>query len=229
MLQGYYIYKDSGEISEEILRMANNKSGLLQAISERALSQRNLEDAFVIAPFDGRITDLQAQAHNLASQYEFFCMLVDDRSFEVAFTVLEGELARVQVGQNVTVVPLNAPVKSTTGKVQHLNPRVDEDGMVQVIASTRNSRSDLLPGMNVRVVLQQSLADQVMVPKSAVVLRQGREVIFTAKQDTAWWNYVTTGHENTRFVTIEAGIQAGDTIIVSGNLNLAHQVPIRSR
>ncbi|MEM7657889.1 MAG: efflux RND transporter periplasmic adaptor subunit, partial [Bacteroidota bacterium] len=115
------------------------------------------------------------------------------------------------------------------GKVQSLNPRVDEDGMVQVMASVRNSRSGLLPGMNVRVVLQQSLADQLMVPKSAVVLRQGREVVFTAKHDTAWWHYVTTRHENTNFVTIEEGIQAGDTIIVTGNLNLAHKVPIRSR
>ncbi|MEM7658461.1 MAG: HlyD family efflux transporter periplasmic adaptor subunit, partial [Bacteroidota bacterium] len=147
MLQGYYIYKDSVEIPEEILRMANNKSGLLQAISERTLAQRKLEDAFVIAPFSGRIADLQAQAHNLASQYEFFCLLLDDRSFEVAFTILEGELARVQVGQDVTIIPMNVPINQTIGKVQSLNPRVDEDGMVQVMASVRNSRSGLLPGM----------------------------------------------------------------------------------
>jgi len=59
-----------------------------------------------------------------------------------------------------------------------------------------------------------------------VVLRQGKEVVFTYEDGKALWNYVKTGLENSSRYTIESGLEPGMEVIVSGNLNLAHETPV---
>ena len=93
----------------------------------------------------------------------------------------------------------------------------------------------LFSGMNVRVSVRRSLGQQLVIPKTAVVLRSGKQVVFTLQEGKAMWNYVHTGLENaTEYVVsdksqkgIEEGLLEGDTIIVTGNLNLAHEAAVK--
>lgn len=88
--------------------------------------------------------------------------------------------------------------------------------------------------MNVKVSVRRSLGEQLVIPKTAVVLRSGKQVVFTLKEGKAMWNYVNTGLENaTECVVsdrsqkgIEDGLLEGDTVIVTGNLNLAHEAEV---
>ena len=91
--------------------------------------------------------------------------------------------------------------------------------------------------MNVRVSVKRSLGQQLVIPKTAVVLRSGKQVVFTLQEGKAMWNYVHTGLENaTEYVVsdksqkgIEEGLSEGDTVIVTGNLNLAHEAEVNIR
>ena len=89
----------------------------------------------------------------------------------------------------------------------------------------------LYEGMNVRVSVKRSVPDQLVVPRTAIVLRSGKQVLFTVKDSLAMWNYVTTGLENMTEYTLvnqEGGdLQEGMTVITSGNINLAHETPVR--
>jgi len=85
----------------------------------------------------------------------------------------------------------------------------------------------LTDGMNVRVAVRQKIAGQLVVPKSAVVIRDNLEVLFRYKEGRAQWTYVHTSLANSREYVVEANrdrsaeLDPGDLIIVSGNLNLA--------
>ncbi|MDE6378363.1 MAG: efflux RND transporter periplasmic adaptor subunit, partial [Duncaniella sp.] len=67
----------------------------------------------------------------------------------------------------------------------------------------------------------------LVIPKSALVLRSGRQVVFTLDGDKAMWNYVTTGLENLNHYTVTDGLAPGMKVIVTGNLNLAHEAPVK--
>ena len=103
--------------------------------------------------------------------------------------------------------------------------------------SLMNSGAVRFSGMNVRVSVRRSLGQQLVIPKTAVVLRSGKQVVFTLQEGKAMWNYVHTGLENaTEYVVsdksqkgIEEGLLEGDTIIVTGNLNLAHEAAVNVR
>ena len=107
-----------------------------------------------------------------------------------------------------------------------MNPVVDKNGMVQAKAVVENTQGNLYEGMNVRVLVQQAVSDKLVVPKSAVVLRSDKQVLFVYANGRAQWRYVKTGLENSREYTIEEQLEDGEVVIVSGNFNLAHDVEV---
>ena len=129
------------------------------------------------------------------------------------------------------VVPVALPGKAYVGQVSEINPFVNGQGLVLVRARISHPDRQLFEGMNVRVRIERRLANQVIVPKSAVVERSGRKVVFTVVTEAgprkAKWNYVTIGSENETEVTISEGLKPGDEVITAGNLNLAHDAVVK--
>ena len=82
--------------------------------------------------------------------------------------------------------------------------------------------------MNVKVVVERMIPGQLVVPRSAVVIRDNLDVLFTYTPDgRAHWTYVKILYSNgdSHVVTANtdrnATLNEGDQVIVSGNLNLA--------
>ena len=131
----------------------------------------------------------------------------------------------IKTGDKVTVTPFAMPDGRTNGYISEINPLVDENGVVRVKAAVVNS-GRLFEGMNVRVSIQRSLGKQLVVPKEAVVLRSGKQVVFKLVEGKANWVYITTGLENADNYTVIDGLKEGDIIITGGNINLAHESPV---
>lgn len=228
-----YTPDDFSKVPAETMKLAKVKSGYDQSKSQYELTKRETEHATLVAPFDGMVANLFSKPYNLANTSEPFCTVIDTRGMEADFTVLENELAFIKKGDKVMVTPY-AGGDSFEGSVCEINPLVDANGMVKVKAQV-NGQGKLFSGMNVRVSVRRSMGEQLVVPKTAVVLRSGKQVVFTLKKGKAMWNYVHTGLENaTEYVVsdksqsgVEDGLLEGDTVIVTGNLNLAHEADVR--
>jgi len=82
--------------------------------------------------------------------------------------------------------------------------------------------------MNVKVLVGNSVPAQLVVPKEAVVIRQGKQVVFTYEDGHAKWHYVKTGYENSREYTIEEGLEEGAQVIITNNLNLGHDAEVEA-
>lgn len=169
---------------------------------------------------------MNAHIYDRTNTSKPFCTLIDRKSFEAKFSVMESELKDLQKGQTVRVFPF-AFEGEYVGKITQINPVIENNGLVKITARVTNNGGKLLEGMNVRVLIQNKLPNQLVVPKSAVLLRQNKEVVFTHKDGTAIWHYVSTGQENSTSYTITDGLQAGDEVIIDGNLNLAHEAKVK--
>ncbi|WP_352422649.1 efflux RND transporter periplasmic adaptor subunit [Proteiniphilum sp.] len=223
--QGYRL--DNLEaVPEEVAELAKVKSGSNTAQTQYDMAVYNLEQATLTAPIGGVVANLFAKPNTLSSPSEIFCNIIDTRSLEATFTVLENELGMIRVGDKIKVTPFSIPGVEIEGRVSEINPWVDKNGMVQVKASV-GYHERMVEGMNVRVSIFRSLGKQWVVPKSAVVLRTGRQVVFTLVDGKAIWNYVQTGLENASSYTITGEtLKEGDTVITAGNINLAHEAPV---
>lgn len=212
-------------VPEEVMKLARLRSGLEQAELALAATQRDLDDATLVAPISGTVANLSLKPHNISSSSEPICRIINEGSMDVVFSVLESELPMVRPGDRVTVTPF-AGGEARPGRVREINPMVDDNGMVKVWASVDGGKG-LIDGMNVRVIVRRSVEEALVIPKSAVVLRSGRQVVFTLDGDKAMWNYVTTGMENLDRYTVTDGLAPGMTVITSGNINLAHESPVK--
>ncbi len=220
-----YSFKDSAEIPAEVLRIAKIRSNYDNAINNHAMAKYNLERATLRAPFSGQIANLWNKEYNYPSG-DFFCTVLDSQSPEVSFNVLESEISLVNLNDKVVVSPFSSPDHLVEGRVSEINPMVDNNGMVRVKAVIQNKGNKFYEGMNVKVRVQRLLGKRLVVPKSALVMRTNRKVIFTVQNNRAKWNYVETAQENSDSYVVVDGIHAGDSVIYEGNINLAHESPI---
>lgn len=217
-----------GNIPEDILRRVEVTSGHYSARYQLQTALQNLSDCRLKAPATGRIADITAQLHQRADK---FCNIIDDTEFDVEFSVLEAELAVIRPGQCVHVSPFVDDSLVVDGRVMSVNPSVNDKGMVKVTARVKG-QPELLDGMNVRVVVERSVPRMFVVPKDAVVERDGYNVVFLYDGGYARWTYVDILHSNISHHAVtgcarkETELHEGDIVITSGNMNLADDTKV---
>lgn len=218
---------DSAQVPRETMRIAKLRSGYDGAVTGLESARLAAENCVLTAPFGGKIANLKTKLHE-NPKGDFFCSVINDRSFDVEFSILESELANVRVGQEVKVATFVDPAKRYAGHVAHINPTVDDKGQILVTANIPNP-GGLMDGMNVKVYIESAVPNKLVVPKSAVLVRDDREVLFRYDPATgkAMWTYVLIEASNSDSHAVVANtdrgaeLNVGDAVIVSGNLNLA--------
>lgn len=220
---------DTASVNSSLLHSLKIQSGHNRARLNLKLANLELENTFLRAPFSGIVAGLQLQPNNFASPSDVFCSLMDNSRFFVVFQLMESEIAKVRLGQTIIAMPMANNSVCITGKVSEINPVVDVNGLIEIKASLVSDpipAKQLFDGMNMKVVLEEMVADQLVVPKRAVVLRSNKKVVFTFKNGLSKWNYVAISGENTHAYNIGEGLNEGDSVILGGNLNLAHDAEV---
>lgn len=206
------------------------QSGLPTAEVALKEAEFQLSLAKLPAPFGGRAADVKILPGQQIAPGEEVCTLIDLTSLEAEFSLLEQELGELGPSTKVTVSPVARPDLRIAATADIINPKVEEGGLLRVRARLRGKLpAGLYPGMNVTVRLEQPAPKAVLLPKSAVVNRSGRDLVFTyaAAEQRAKWQYVTVGYVNDEQVAITEGVEAGQQVIVGGNLALDHDVVVR--
>lgn len=213
------------DVPEPVMKRAKVTSGYAAAEYALQTAHIKLEHCSLYAPFSGRVADMDSKLHQQSK--DKFCTLIDDAWFDVEFNILEAELQSVVIGQKAIVSPFIDEEKEYIGKVTEINPSIDEKGQVKIRARIKNSGNVLMEGMNVKVVIEKNVPDMYVVPKDAVVIRDGFHVLFRFEEGRAVWTYVDVVYSNISSYAVtgnarkETSLNDGDVIIVSGNLNLA--------
>lgn len=221
---------DGSGVPQDVKRKAEITSGYYSAKYAVETAEQNLADCQLVAPTSGQIADLEGRLHQSVSGK--FCTIIDDSRYDVEFSILEAELASIAKGQEVIVSPFINDTLTIKGRVTNINPTVDEKGLIKVQAQIPGSNNSLIDGMNVRVICQRTVPKMFVVPKDAVVERDGYNVIFILDNGRARWTYVDIVYANINSYAITGcqrkgtEIHDGDIVITTGNLNLADDTEV---
>ncbi|MCT4589554.1 MAG: efflux RND transporter periplasmic adaptor subunit [Carboxylicivirga sp.] len=217
--------RNSQEFQPEHEKIANIRSGYKLVDIEYREAEYQYQQTIIKAPFSGIISGIIQHRHEKANVSNAFCTLLNTSRFHIRFPLLETEISKIKIGQKALISPISLEL-TTVGTISEISPQVDENGLVWLKAEVINP-GDFLDGMNVKVSIKLPINHQLIVPKEAVVLRQNREVLFRYDKGIAYWTYIKILHENENHYAVSAiegaSLAAGDTVIVSNNLNLAHE------
>jgi membrane fusion protein (multidrug efflux system) len=175
-------------------------------------------------------------------------------SLFVDFNVPQRELGRVTVGSDVGIGVDAWPQRMFSGKVTAISSAVDTATRnVQVEATLKNAKHELLPGMFTRVALMVgSQGRYITIPQSAVTYNPYGSTVFVAEKPSkaadagkdakasggapaaplpegalvAKQVFVTTGSTRGDQVAILKGLDEGQTVVTSGQLKLKNGAPL---
>lgn len=222
------------DIRAERERAARIRSGMDEANLALRKAQLDLERTRVRTPFAGRIASLHVVEGQLVRPGDELMTLVDLDPVKVQVQVLEGELAHLAAGAMAQVRFSAFPDQAFTGTVETINPLVDEQTRTaRVTLLVPNPQGRILPGMYARVELEaQRIPDRVLVPRSAILERDRRSMLFVHEDGRAKWRYVTTGLESEHLVEIREDpetdmVHPGETVLTAGHFTLTHDAAVR--
>ena len=224
-------------VRAERARISRVQSGLAGAEIDVRQAQINLDRTTVVAPFGGRVADLEVVRGQWVSSGAELLTVVALNPIKVEVQVLEAELGLLAEGRLTRVTFAAFPGETFQGRIETINPRVDPDnrtGRVTVLLDNQDSR--IKPGMYAQVTIDaQAFPDRVLIPRGAVLLRDGREMVFVFNPEgpngRAEWRYVTTGRQNETLVELTHGdedfVEPGEIVLTDGHHYLAHDATLR--
>lgn len=211
------------------------RTGLSAAKADEERARLNLERTEIRAPFSGVVTGLTWVSGQRLAAGETLCAIVDNVEVEAEVGVLESDLRGLEVGDRaLLVVPALAETLAAT--VDVISPRIDpETRTCEVLIRYRSADGSLRPGMFVRAsIAGETFTDRLLVPRAAILTRDGRPLLFRIDGERARWVYVTLGEQNDHLVEIAKVLQggpleAGTRVIVSDHLTLTDDAKVEIR
>jgi membrane fusion protein, multidrug efflux system len=230
---------DDAALRAERDSAARARSGLDFARFAVSRAELNLGRARVVAPFPGRVANLRVVVGQHVGAGEELLTIQATDPIRVQAQVSQGEIGYLSPGRVAHISFAAFPGELFEGRVESINPIVEQQTRTaRVTIAVRNAGGRILPGMYARAALPtQHFADCVLVPREAVLERDGRTMVFVFKGEgetgRAEWRYVNTGRMNDRVVEIlekgpeQGRVHPGERVLVDGHYSLTHDIPVR--
>jgi RND family efflux transporter MFP subunit len=200
-------------------------------VAEKQVSywDQQMDDAIIRAPFTGIVTSKNAQPGEMISPISAgggftrtgICTIVDMESLEIEIDVNESYINRVRAAQPVEATLDAYADWKIPCKVIAIIPTADrQKSTVKVRVGFDKLDPRILPEMSVKVAFREAdgsgpaAGRTVIVPKTAVQQRDGRDVVLVMQSGRAERRAVTVSQTLLDEVVISAGVAAGERVIV---------------
>ena len=142
---------------------------------------------YVRAPFAGVVTRRFISPGQLVSPASAILNIVQIDKVRLQANVADTDVSRIMVGAAIVARLTKAPGKVYNARVSSISPLADQSSRTAVVeAIIDNPGHRLTPGDAVTMQIQASpLSDQITVPASALVRRNDRDAIWTARAEAA--------------------------------------------
>jgi HlyD family secretion protein len=205
----------------------SGEASLAVALANLKAQEVAYDQTLIRAPFDGVVLTKSANVGDNITPFSqaaetkgAVVTMADMDTLEVEADVAESSLARIKVGQPCEIQLDAVPDHRFPGVVNRIVPTVDRaKATVLVKIKFLEHDSRVLPDMSAKVAFLEREVGAVdrkpvtVVPKQAIVERNGEKAVFVLKDGRAVRTKVESGRVIGDLVQV-AGVAAGDRVIV---------------
>ncbi|HUA14758.1 MAG TPA: efflux RND transporter periplasmic adaptor subunit [Verrucomicrobiae bacterium] len=184
-----------------------------QAQAEAALQQARTALGYtrVVAPFDGLVTDKNADVGTLATPGMPIFTVEDMHGYRLEAAVNETDLRYIRQGERV---PISVDVlgdRQLTGRVAEIVPAADPASRSFLVKMELPSDPALRSGLFGHAQFARGVRTALLIPRAAVVERGQLQGIYVLDQGRlAGLRYITLGKAAAGQVEVLAGLQVGE-------------------
>jgi RND family efflux transporter MFP subunit len=213
-------YKTGG-VTKQQLDQA--KLGLVTSRSRLQQAKVNIGDTNIKATINGIVNKRYIEPGSVLGAATPMFDLVNVSKLKLKVTVNESQVASLKVGNIVQVSASVYPDTKFSGKITFIAPMADSSLNFPVeIEIANNSSNDLKAGMygTAQFGSNQQRQSLMIVPRNAFVGSVSTNQIFVAENGVAKLKTVTAGRILGDKVEIINGLSEGETVIITGQINL---------
>ena len=189
-----------------------------QARTELAIAEQQLARTQVKAPISGRVSRKSADAGTMLAVGSPIFEIVDDGAFEFRAAVASADLAKVRVGEPVTVTVDALPGFTTRGQVDRIVPLVEARSRAFDVIVRIPGQAQLVSGLFARAEIRvREVPGSLTVPPTALVrdgADPGRAQAFVIADGKADRRDVMVGVERSDAIQVTSGLKAGEVVVL---------------
>jgi membrane fusion protein, multidrug efflux system len=191
------------------------------------LIRARISETELRAPFDGTIGLRGLSEGSYVNTSTKIAKLVKISPIKIEFSIPEKYSSEIRIGYPVTF-SIDGTEKSFDASVYAIDPKIDIDTRVIVLrALYPNKNEELKSGKYAHISLQLSKIDSaIAIPTEALIPEMEGEKVFIYKKGKAQTINVTTGLRTESKIQITKGLKFGDTLLVTGIMQLRQNLPI---
>jgi len=205
------------------------KANLAQAEATLRRTHEVQRDATLRAPVSGFVVERNYDAGAIPGDQPIV-VVADLRQLKLEAGVSELEAGRLKNGLPAVVAVQAKPGQQFKGELAAIVPEVDERNRhFKIEIRVANPDSSLLAGMyaTARFVVA-SAKDAIVVPREAVMTKDGKRIVLKVDGDKVAVVAVTEGLNDGRQVQIVSGLSAGDQVIADARRQLPADARVKA-
>jgi RND family efflux transporter MFP subunit len=213
-------YKTGGVTKQQLdqakLSLVTSKSRLQQA-------KVNIGDTNIKATINGIVNKKYVEPGSVLGAGTQLFDIVNVSKLKLKVNVNENQVAGLKVGNSISVTASVYPDAQFSGKITFIAPKSDASLNFPVeIEIANNAANDLKAGMygTAEFSANQGKQSLMVVPRNAFVGSVSSNEIFVIENGTAKLKTVTAGRILGDKVEVLNGLSEGETVIVTGQINL---------
>lgn len=206
------------------------QSKLKQAQATEKISEKNLSDARLYAPFSGVISEKAVEVgHNVLPGVPVVKLVKTDR-VKVNISVPENEISHINIGQHVHVDVSALDGKSFTGKVSEKGISANAlSRSYEVKALIDNPAGELMPGMicTLRIGQEKETATIVLPANIVQMDEANRHFVWVNDHGKAQKRVIEIGTLVRNGVQVGSGLSAGEEVLTEGCQKVSNGMNIK--
>ncbi len=195
----------------------NYENNKLQADQIR----QQISDANIIAPISGIITSRKLMEGEFANVGTTIGTVVNVSQLKAVVYVNEKDVYQLKEGDKAIITSDVFPGKKFNGKITFISPKGDENHNYQVEILVDNNSTQLKAGTYVKAEFNLgTTANALQIPKRALADGMKNPYVYITSGNKATQRKLVLGREIGENIEVLSGLNAGDEIIVDGQINL---------
>jgi membrane fusion protein, copper/silver efflux system len=185
----------------------------------------------LVAPIDGVVAELAVREGSAFMPGAALLRINGLKTVWVNAQVPESQVSMIPTGSRATVRATAWPGSRFAGQVLAVLPDVDaQTRTLAVRLVVENPQRQLAPGMFVSLDFEsQGAQEQLVVPSEAVIMTGERSVVIVAREGDGFdVAEVTAGAEVAGRTAILSGLEAGQSVVVSGQFLIDSEASLKS-
>ncbi|RZJ34620.1 MAG: efflux RND transporter periplasmic adaptor subunit [Flavobacterium sp.] len=192
------------------------------ALNQSQQLRRQVSDASVKAPTSGIIGSKPVEEGVFVTAGTEIATVVNLSQVKVRVNLTETEVYQVKQGQKVKLTTDIYPGKTFEGAISFISPQADQTHNYQVeITAGNDANAQLRSGTFVYADFSRKTSQQIVtVPREALLEGTRDASVYVIQGDKVALKSIKTGPEYGDKVQVLTGLNPGDQVVVSGQINL---------